>query len=105
MYNKPMRTFRRETALFLLALMLGLTIRLAGLGAQPLSDQEAKWALQALDVANGTRTVLGSNSAYVALTSALFFAFGDASNFLARLVPALAGGALILIPMLFREQA
>ncbi len=99
-----MRTFRRETALFLLALLLGLTIRLVGLGVQPLSDQEAKWALQALDVAKGMRTVVGSNSGYVALTSALFFAFGDASNLLARLIPALAGGALILVPMLFREQ-
>ena len=104
MYNKPMRTFRRETALFLLALLIGLAVRLVGLGAHPLSDPEAAQALQALDASNGIRTTLGSNTAYVALTSALFFAFGGASNALARLIPALAGSALILVPMLFREQ-
>jgi hypothetical protein len=99
-----MRTFRRETAPFVLALLIGLAVRLIGLGAQPLSDQEATWALQALGVANGARVALGSNSAYVALTSALFFAFGGASNVLARLIPALTGSALILIPILFRER-
>lgn len=104
MYNNAMRTFRRETALLLLALLIGLAVRLVGLGTQPLSDQEAAWALQALDVTNGTRPVLGSNSAYVALTSALFYAFGSTSNALARLIPALAGSALILVPALFREQ-
>ena len=104
MYNKPMRTFRRETALFLLAFLIGLAVRLVGLGAHPLSDQEAAWALQALDASAGVRGALGSNSAYVALTSALFFAFGGASNALARLIPALAGSALILVPVLFREQ-
>src|SRR5574340_60049 len=104
MYNKPMRTFRRETAFFLLALLIGLAVRLIGLGARPLTDQEATWALQALNVASGTHPAVGSNSVYVALTATLFFAFGGASNALARLIPALAGSALILIPMLFRER-
>ena len=53
MYNKRMRTFRRESALFLLAFLIGLAVRLIGLGALPLSDQEATWALQALAVAKG----------------------------------------------------
>lgn len=104
MYNKQMRTFRNETALFVVAFLIGLMVRLVGLGALPLSDPEAAWALQALGVVGGTGAVLGSNTAYVGLTSALFFAFGGASNALARLVPALAGSALVLVPMLFRER-
>jgi len=104
MYNKPMRTFPRETALYLLALVIGLTVRLVGLGSLPLSDVEAGWALQALDAAHGARTMLGANTAYVALTSALFFGLGTASNALARLVPALVGSAMILIPRLFAER-
>ncbi|HET6845910.1 MAG TPA: hypothetical protein VFH29_03700, partial [Anaerolineales bacterium] len=99
-----MRTFRHETALFLLALIIGLTIRLIGLGAQPLSDEEAKWALQAWNAARGVPIQLGSNVAYVSLTSGLFFVFGGASTALARLIPALAGSALIAIPLLFRER-
>lgn len=99
-----MRTFRRETGLYLLALFLGLTVRLVGLGSLPLSDPEAGWALQALDVASGARPPLGSQPAYLALTSALFFAFGGATNTLARLIPALTGSALILVPWLFRES-
>ena len=99
-----MRTFRRESGLYLLALLIGLVVRLIGLGAQPLSDLEAAWALQALDVANGTRIALGSQPAYVALTSALFFAFGGASNALARIIPALTGSALILVPALFKDR-
>ena len=99
-----MRTFRGETGLYLLALTLGLAVRLIGLGALPLSDLEAAWALQALDVSNGIRTALDSQPAYVVLTSALFFTFGGASNTLARLIPALAGSALILVPALFRER-
>ena len=98
-----MRTFRRETGLYLLAFSIGLAVRLIGLGALPLSDLEAKWALQALDIANGTRSVLGSQPAYVVLTSALFFALGGPTNALARLIPALTGSALILVPALFKD--
>jgi hypothetical protein len=104
MYNNPMRTFRGETGLYLLALTLAMAVRLIGLGALPLSDLEAGWALQALDVSNGVRTVMGSQPAYVVLTAAAFFVFGGASNALARLIPALAGSVLILVPLLFKER-
>jgi 4-amino-4-deoxy-L-arabinose transferase-like glycosyltransferase len=99
-----MRSFPRETALYLLALLIGLAVRLIGLGGLPLTDTEARWALQALEVANGARPVLGSQPAYIVLTSALFFTFGGATNALARLIPALTGSALILVPALFKER-
>ena len=99
-----MRTFRRETGLYFLVVLIGLAIRLINLGALPLSDLEAGSALHALDVAHGTRTALGSQPSYVVLTSLLFFAFGGASNVLARLIPALTGSALVLVPALFKER-
>jgi hypothetical protein len=50
------------------------------------------------------RPALGSQPAYVVLTSAVFYAFGGATNALARLIPALTGSAMILLPVLFRER-
>jgi len=99
-----MKPFRRETALYLLAFVLALAIRLIRLGVLPLTDVEAKWALQALDLAQGTHPVLGSQPAYVLLTSIFFFIYGGGTNFLARLVPALVGSALVFVPILFQDR-
>ncbi len=99
-----MKPPRRETLYYLLALSLALAVRLIRLGVWPLTDMEAGWALQALGLAQGTRPLLGSQPAYVLLTGILFFSFGGGTNFLARLVPALAGSALVLVPYLFRER-
>src|SRR5512142_3345608 len=96
-----MRRFRYEPLLYVLAFAVALAVRLANLGAAPLSDNEATWALQALGVAQGTRPLLGSQPAYILLTSVLFYALGAGTNFLARLVPALAGSVLALVPALF----
>jgi hypothetical protein len=60
--------------------------------------------LQALGVAQGTHPALGSQPAYILLTSVLFFAYGGGTNFLARLLPALTGSALVLVPFLFQER-
>ena len=86
-----------------LAFLLALGLRFIGLGALPLTDAEAKWALQAMRVADGAKPLLGSNLAYSFPTSALFFLFGS-SNFLARFMPALTGTALVFAPALFRKK-
>lgn len=99
-----MKPFRRETTLYILAFVLALAVRLVKLGAPPLTDLEAGWALQALGVAQGTHPALGSQPAYILLTAVLFFVYGGGTNFLARLIPALAGSALVLVPFLFRER-
>jgi len=96
-------TLTLEHALYALAILLGAGIRLLKLGALPLSDYEAGWALQALHVAQGLHPILGPNPAYVQLTAILFYLFG-ATEFLARLWPALAGGALVLVPFFFRAR-
>ena len=99
-----MKSFRRENVLYLLAFVLALAVRLIRLGTLPLTDLEAKWALQALGVAQGTRPALGPQPAYVLLTSIFFFLYGGGTNFLARLVPALTGSALVFAPILFRDR-
>lgn len=92
-----------ENILYLIAFILAAALRFIQLGGLPLSDTEAKWALQALHVAQGMRPLLGPQPIYILPTSGLFFLFGS-SNFLARFVPALTGSALILVPYLFRER-
>lgn len=97
------RPIKRESVLYGIAFILAIALRFINLGALPLSDTEASWALQALHVAQGTHPLLGPQPIYVLSTSLLFFLFGT-SNFLARFVPALTGCALIFVPYLFRER-
>lgn len=90
-----------EHTLYALALAMALWIRLLNLGAAPLSDLEADWALQALSVAHGEQTVIGPQPGYVFLTGSTFSLLGS-SNAAARLWPALVGGLLVIVPFLFR---
>ena len=105
-----LRRLNLEHIFFLLALLLAVCLRLYRLGATPLSDAEARWALQALEVAGSSSTNgpnasinLGPQPGYVLITGFLFSMF-QSSNFLARLLPALAGILLIIIPYLLRHQ-
>ncbi|GAB4416150.1 MAG: hypothetical protein Kow002_01760 [Anaerolineales bacterium] len=86
-----------------LAFLLAFGLRFIGLGALPLSDTEAEWALQALRMAEGAKPLLGANLAYILPTSLLFFLFGT-SDVLARFIPALAGTMLVLAPFFFRKR-
>lgn len=100
MNNRPITL---EHALYTLALAIAVGLRFLHLGAQPLSDFEADWALQALRVTQGLHPVIGPNPAYVHLSASLFYLF-NASNFLARFWPALAGSALVLAPWFLRGR-
>ena len=101
----PMRKFEPtlEHAFYALALALAVGLRFLNLGALPLSDFEADWALQALRVVQGLRPAIGPNPAYVHLTAILFYIFG-ATNFLARFWPALAGCVFVLAPWSLRSR-
>jgi hypothetical protein len=95
-----------ETALYALAFLLALALRLLNLGLAPLSDAEANLALQALQAAQpGTAAAFtpGPHPAYIFLTGATFYLFGD-TNFLARFWPALAGALLVWLPFAFRWE-
>jgi hypothetical protein len=97
------RSPRYEKILYLLAFLLALGLRFLRLGELPLTDSEARLALDALHIVQGQSPALSSHVAYTNLTAILFFVFGS-FNFLARFWPALAGSALVFVPLVFREQ-
>ena len=92
-----------EDTLFILALVVGFGVRFLRLGIAPLSDFEARWALQALSIAQGKDVVLGPQPGYILLTSLTFFVSGS-SDMIARLWPAIAGGVLVAVPFLVRRS-
>jgi hypothetical protein len=99
--NQQKHALTTETVLYLLAFALALALRLFRLGNAPLTDFEAKWALQAWDTIQGSQPLLGPQPAYVTLTSALFFLV-NGLNSLARLLPAVAGSLLVFLPWLLK---
>jgi hypothetical protein len=92
-----------EHAFYALALAIAIGLRFVHLGALPLSDYEADWALQALRITQGLKPAIGPNPAYVHLTAVLFYIFG-ATNFLARFWPALAGSLFVLSAWFLRSR-
>lgn len=103
--GRLMRTQRItiEYTLFALAFLLAVGIRFLHLGAAPLSDFEAQWALQALAVARGSGANLGPQPGYVLLTGLIIF-LSSSSNVIARFWPAIAGSLLVFLPFLFRRS-
>jgi hypothetical protein len=97
------QTLTIEHCLYLLAFLLALGVRLLRLGTAPLSEVEADWALQALNLSRGETVLLGTQPLYILLTS-LFFALLGSGNGLARLFPALAGSALVFVPLLWSRS-
>ena len=97
------QTLTIEHCLYLLAFLLALGVRLLRLGNAPLSEVEANWALQALDLSRGEAVFLGTQPVYILFTS-LFFALLGSDNGLARLFPALAGSALVFVPLLWSRS-
>lgn len=95
--------FTNEKLLYLLIFALALGVRFLNLGAFPLADFEAEWALQALDLARGNPFIPGPHPAYVNLTGILFSVFGS-SDAVARFVPALVGSLLIFAPFAWRDK-
>ncbi len=104
-YNYPMtyRHFKLEGLLYALAFLLALGLRLTQLGAMPLTDTEAASALQALHISQSLKTALSPHPLYILSTSILFFLYGGGTNFLARLVPALAGSVLVFAPLMWNR--
>jgi hypothetical protein len=95
-----MRPRFSETHFYLLAFCLALAVRLLNLGAFPLADHEAQWAMQAYDLSRGT-VEIGAQPGYVMLTG-LLLTMLHATNALARLVPALLGSLIVFFPALLR---
>jgi len=94
---------KNEGWLYGLAFLIALALRFIQLGAAPLTDSEARLALQALHLAQGQSQLLAPQPIYILFTS-LFFLVIESTNFMARIVPALVGSAMIFTPYFFREK-
>ena len=99
--NSPL--LKNEGWLYWLAFLIALAFRFIQLGAAPLTDSEARLALQAFHLAHGGSPALAPQPAYILFTS-LFFAILESTNFMARVVPALVGSALVFTPYFFRAK-
>jgi len=91
-----------ELVLYIFIFSVALAARFLRIGAAPLSDFEASWALQALDIARGNIVSIDPNPAYIFSSGVMFFLI-NSSNAIARLFPALAGAILIWLPYFFRK--
>ncbi len=95
-----------EAGLYVLAAVVALLLRLINLGHAPLTEAEAREALvvwRFVQAAPGAAPLQAVSPLWFALTSFAFAMFGS-SEFLARLWPALAGSALVLMPLTFRRE-
>lgn len=97
-----MRKLTLVDGLIGLVFVIGLAVRLAGMGKIPLNDAEAQWAMQALQIAKGGSHV-GAEAGVVLWSSWLFRILGG-GNFLARLIPALSGSLIILFPIFLQKK-
>ena len=93
-----------EHFLYLVTMGVALALRLYQLGAYPLAEPEAREALLAWNWVRGLPSLgIPRSPAYFSFTS-LSFLLGGASEAVARLVPALVGASLTLLPLLFRDK-
>lgn len=101
----PMETrrFSIEHVLYLLAFVVAVLLRVLHLGVMPLSEYEADWALSALRILQGNAVVLEPQPIYTTFTSLLFFLFGD-QEAVSRLLPAVFGSLLVLLPYFLQKM-
>lgn len=88
---------------FLLAFAIGLILRLVLLNAMSFTQNELVLVNQALQISQKLTAATGSVPVYSGLTGWLFFLFGP-GNFLGRIMPALVGASVVLLPWLWKEQ-
>jgi 4-amino-4-deoxy-L-arabinose transferase-like glycosyltransferase len=101
----PRSTFTVEVALWALLLAISLGLRLLRLGAAPLDANEARGALAAWRLASGQGAPTASDYSPLLFSGQWFtFLIFGAGDLGARLLPALAGTALVLTPALLRRQ-
>lgn len=101
-YTNTQNPLRVEDWIYLVALGLAVLMRIVMLGTT-LTEWEAGFTWQAYQVSQGDAFSMLSHPGYILPTGLLFFLFGS-GEVLARLLPALVGSAVVLLPYAFREQ-
>ncbi|KUK46608.1 MAG: putative membrane protein [Anaerolinea thermophila] len=94
---KKTHTLTTIQFLYIVVLCLALFLRLVNLNDVPLSENEAHHALCAMDA--NRAGCEGESGLYGFFTNLLFHLFGE-SNFASRLLPAIAGSLLVLLPLI-----
>lgn len=89
---------------WIILLMAATLMRLCGLAQTPLAPDEAATALASLDIAQERPAEPTGEGALLLVGNALLFAVSGAGDGLARLLPALAGAALVAVPWLWRRR-
>ena len=92
-----------EVVFYILLGLLALTLRLMVLGQRPLDSAEAQQALAAWQLANRQGLQAVAYSPLLLLGNLIVFLLPGASDFSARLGPALCGAFLVLMPAAFRR--
>lgn len=92
-----------ETALYAALGFIALFMRLFILDLAPLNADEAQQAIASWQFINGN-SIATTGSPLLFTGNVLLFTFFGATDFAARLFPALFGGALVLLPALLRRE-
>ena len=95
----------REGLAYLVIILVAALLRVPALGDAPLSDYEARQAMAAWQfVSTGEASPISAESPLLFAGAALSFSLAGASNAAARLLPLLAGIALVLLPLGLRKH-
>jgi len=100
----PLSWLTVEVALYILIGMIAAGLRFYALGAQPLRESEAAQALTAWRFYQGNLKGATGYSPLLFLDNVLGFALLGASEAVARLVPALSGTLLAVLPYFLRHR-
>lgn len=92
-----------ETAIYGVLLLASLALRLVDLDARPMGNAEATRALGAWHLAQGREPASVGSPLLTHGTALVFFIFG-ANDFTARLLPALVGALMAVVPYFWRER-
>ncbi|MGB3906780.1 MAG: flippase activity-associated protein Agl23 [Anaerolineae bacterium] len=87
-----------ETGFYLLLVLLGALLRFNALGRQPLQEKEAQLALDVWRFYRGGAASIRGHSPLLFHGNALLYLLFGANDFVARVLPALAGTLLIALP-------
>ncbi len=100
----PLPWLTVEAALYILIALAALALRLYDLGGRPLQDSEASQALAAWRFYSGQAENLRGYSPLLLSGEVLAFTLFGANDFTARLIAALFGTALALLPYWLRHR-
>ncbi len=82
--------------------LIAIVFRFSNLGFIPLSDVEARLALDSYSLNNASINVNSPQVFLSNITAIIFYIFGE-NNFLVRIIPALTGCLLVISPIFFRR--